>query len=57
MEKVEREHIADLHYQLRDIPCQANRVLEIENKIFNLAEEWNLRNKGNPYRFVRKYRE
>ena len=57
VEKVEREHIADLHYALRDIPCQANRVLEIENKIFNLAEEWNLRSKGNPCRFVRKYRE
>ena len=57
VEKVEREHIADLHYALRDIPCQANRVLEIENKIFNLAEEWGLRSKGNPCRFVRKYRE
>ena len=51
------EHIANLHYELRDIPYQANRVLEIGSKLFNLAELWKLRAGGNPCKFVRKYRE
>ena len=55
---VSREHVSALHYRLRDIPYQANRVLEIEGKIFNLAELWGLRRDGgNPCRFVRKYKE
>ena len=57
VEEVEREHIADLHYELRDMPYQANRVLEIGNKLFNLAELWKLRTGSNPCKFVRKYRE
>ena len=58
VEAVEREHVSELHYRLRDIPYQANRVLEIESKLFNLAELWGLRREGgNPCRFVRKYRE
>ena len=57
VEEVEREHIADLHYELRDKPYQANRVLEIGTKLFNLAELWKLRTGGNPCKFVRKYRE
>ena len=58
VEAVEREHISALHYRLRDIPYQANRVLEIESKLFNLAELWGLRREGgNPCRFVRKYKE
>ena len=57
VEDVEREHIADLHFELRDTPYQANRVLEIGNKLFNLAELWKLRTSGNPCKFVRKYRE
>ena len=57
VEEVEREHIAELHYELRDMPYQANRVLEIGNKLFNLAELWKLRTGSNPCKFVRKYRE
>ena len=58
VEAVEREHISALHYHLRDIPYQANRVLEIESKLFNLAVLWGLRREGgNPCRFVRKYKE
>ena len=57
VEEVEREHIAELHYKLRDMPYQANRVLEIGNKLFNLAELWKLRTGSNPCKFVRKYRE
>ncbi|MCY4394857.1 MAG: tyrosine-type recombinase/integrase [Rhodospirillaceae bacterium] len=55
--EVERRHIADLHLELRDIPYQANRALEIGGKLFNLAEEWELRTGGNPCRFVHKYPE
>ncbi len=58
VEAVEREHVSALHYRLRDIPYQANRVLDIESKLFNLAELWGLRREGgNPCRFVRKYKE
>ena len=57
VDKVERDDIAELHHALGDVPCQANRVLEIGGKLFNLAEEWKLRTGGNPCKFVRKYRE
>ena len=36
--EVEREHIAALHYQHRETPHQANRILEVARKMFNLAE-------------------
>ena len=53
---VERDHVADLHYQMRDKPYQANRVLDIASKMFNLAELWRWRRGGsNPCRLVRKY--
>ncbi len=53
---VQRDQVADLHYHMRDKPYQANRVLEIASKMFNLAELWRLRRGGsNPCRFVRKY--
>ena len=55
--KVEREHVAKLHHALRDRPYQANRVLEVAAKLFNLAEEWKLRTGSNPCKFVHKYRE
>ena len=43
VEEVERGHIDRLHLELRGIPYQANRALEIGVKHFNLAEEWGLR--------------
>ena len=56
--EVEREHIAALHYQHRETPYQANRILEVVRKMFNLAEAWGLRKDGaNPCRFVQKYKE
>ena len=56
--EVTREDVAKLHLQLQDKPYQANRVLEIQSKIFNLAEVWGWRGeKGNPCRHVRKYKE
>ena len=55
---VTREQVAELHFQLQDKPYQANRVLEIQSKIFNLAELWGFRGeRANPCRHVRKYKE
>ncbi len=53
-----RADISELHYELKDIPYQANRTLGVLSKMFNLAEEWGLRPDGsNPCRHVKKYRE
>ena len=47
-----------LHYRRRDTPYQANRILEVVRKMFNLAEAWGLRSDGgNPCRFVQKHKE
>ena len=55
---VGRQHIAALHLRHRDTPYQANRILEVVRKMFNLAEAWGLRPDGtNPCRFVQKYKE
>ena len=55
---VEHEHVADLHYRLREIPYRANQVLAVLNKMFSLAEIWGLRREGtHPCRSVRRYRE
>ena len=58
IESVEREHVANLHYANRSTPYQANRILEVVRKMFNLAEAWDLRRDGtNPCRFIQKYKE
>ena len=55
---VERRDIADLHHGLRHIPYQANRMLQVLSKMFNLAEVWGLRPDGsNPCRHVPKFPE
>lgn len=55
---ITRADIAELHHELRDKPYQANRVLGVLSKLFNLAEVWGLRPDGsNPCRHVAKYRE
>jgi integrase len=55
---VQRQHIAELHQQLRHIPYQANRTLGVLSKLFNLAEVWGIRPDGsNPTRHVEKYKE
>ena len=46
-----------LHRDLGNRPCQANRVLEIAVKLFNLADEWKLRTGSDPCRFVRRHPE
>ncbi|SIN99143.1 Site-specific recombinase XerD [Rhodovulum sp. ES.010] len=55
---VARSDVAELHHRLRHVPYQANRVLGVISKMFNLAEVWGLRPDGsNPCRHVPKYRE
>ena len=58
VDEVDRKHVADLHYSLRENPFAANAVRIILGKMFSLAEAWGLRAKGtNPCRFVRRYPE
>ncbi|MDE0380984.1 MAG: site-specific integrase [Rhodospirillales bacterium] len=58
IDAVDRERIATLHHKHRDTPYQANRVLKVVRKMFNLAEAWGLRKDGgNPCRFVQNYKE
>ena len=55
---VERQHIAALYHRHRETLYQANRILEVVRKMFNLADAWGLRPDGaNPCRFVQKYKE
>jgi integrase len=55
---VTRADVAKFHHDLRHIPYQANRNLEVVSKMFNLAEMWGLRPDGsNPRRHLKKYPE
>ena len=55
---VVRADISRFHHELRHLPYQANRNLEIISKMFNLAEMWGLRPDGsNPRRHIKKYPE
>jgi len=56
--EVTRGDISQLHHRLRHIPYQANRVLGVLSKMFNMAEIWGLRPDGsNPCRHISKYPE
>jgi len=56
--EVTRADIAKLHHDLRHIPYEANRCLEVMSKMFSLAEMWGLRPDGsNPRKHIRKYAE
>ena len=56
--EVTRADIAKLHHDMRHIPYDANRCLEIISKMFNLAEMWGLRPDGtNPRKHIKKYAE
>jgi integrase len=53
-----RGDVAKLHHANRSAPYQANRVLAVLGKMFNLAERWGLRADGsNPCRHVEKFTE
>jgi integrase len=55
---VTRHEIAKLHHAHRATPYQANRVLAVLRKMFNLAERWGMRSDGsNPCRHVEKFAE
>jgi integrase len=55
---VARADITKLHHANRAAPYQANRLLAILSKMFNLAERWGLRPDGsNPCRHVEKFAE
>ena len=55
---VARADAARLHHSLRATPYQANRVLAVLSKLFNLAEAWGLRPDGtNPCRHLERFDE
>ena len=55
---VTRADIARLHHAGRDTPYQANRVVAVLSKMFNLAEAWGVRPDGsNPCRHIERYPE
>lgn len=54
---VERKHVMEFQYGLREMPTVANRAVDILVKMFGLAEDWGWRPPGkNPCRFVRRYK-
>jgi len=55
---IQYEDIETLHADLKATPYQANRVLALLSKIFDLAEKWRMRPHGsNPCRGIQRYRE
>jgi integrase len=55
---ITRADVAKFHHDLRHIPYQANRCLEVVSKMFSLAELWGFRSDGtNPRKHIRKYPE
>ena len=58
IQAVTRADIAKLHHDLHQTPIQANRVISLLSKMFNLAETWGLRpDNSNPCRRIEKYKE
>lgn len=56
--EVTRADVAKIHHDLRHIPYDANRCIEIISKMFGLAEMWGLRPEGsNPRKHIKKYPE
>jgi len=55
---VTRADVTKLHHADRSAPYQANRLLAVLSKMFNLAERWGMRPDGsNPCRHVEKFAE
>lgn len=56
--EVTRADVVAFHHGLRDTPYQANRAASMLSKLFNMAEDWGLRQAGsNPARRIKKFRE
>ncbi|MBO6893971.1 MAG: site-specific integrase [Roseibium sp.] len=55
---VTRQDVTKLHKALASTPRQANFVLSVLSKAFNLAEVWGMRpEQSNPVRLVKRYKE
>lgn len=55
---VTRDDVGTLHHKMRETPYQANRVLALLRKMFNLAEGWGLRALNtNPCTHIEKFKE
>lgn len=55
---VEYDHVREFHAGRAATPYQANRMLALLSKMFNLAEQWKMRPQNtNPCRHVHRYRE
>ena len=55
---VKRADMAKLHHSLHETPYEANRLMALCSKLFNLAEEWGLRpDSTNPTLHVQRFRE
>jgi len=55
---MERADVSRLHAEMAETPYQANRLLAVLSKAFNLAEVWGWRTDGsNPCRHVQRFRE
>jgi integrase len=58
LKDVQRADISRLHHSLRITPYQANRVLAVLSKMFNMAESWGERpDNSNPCRHIEKFKE
>ena len=56
--EVDYNHTYKLHQELRTAPYQANRVLSMLGKFFNLCEKWKLRPQGSdPCKYVPRFKE
>ena len=54
---VERSHVSDLHFKMRDKPYQANQTISVLAKMFNLADKWGWRpSTRNPCKGVPRYK-
>ncbi len=55
---IDRADTTRLHQSMRETPYQANRVIGLLSRMFNLAERWGVRPDGsNPTRHVEKFKE
>lgn len=58
IQEVNQQDVARFHLAMRKTPYQANRMLSLLSKMFNLAEQWGLRSPAsNPCRGVKRYKE
>ncbi len=55
---MQHDDMVKLHLSLKHIPVQANRVIGVLSKLFNLCEQWGLRTQGsNPCMHIKHYKE